>query len=626
MVNEEALIARAKPHFGSFMKRRRFFGKNADLGCLYDAKTDRYISFSLFKHNPCLLPSLVKTNEKANNVSGSLFGRTYDTRLEFLSLQTELKTSALVKMVDSDGCLKVIDDETENVGIDQVQGVLFHETSSREEELNLENDLKTTKKKSLISTKDINAAIKNKLATHVVVGIRWGVSILVNFSHAHTHLNQASLQDKVSKILARIWPCVENHTKFWPTPDEEQTLNGLKFKLYASNSAVYSPDSIDSLIDLLSTLPTKLAQDNNQGRGFPIELELMPVHEFKKLFAIPGGKEEKSSGCACCASSKKAKSGSGSKYKHSPDHYEELSYDLTYHIDKVFEKYLETHKKLTDVGNEVSSAEARATIEQKKKELNDGLAILRRDLSPLLVKLRSGEHDKLKEVHTLLERYENNSYYSPQAVTKSVDDYDHKQEVKLIGERQSSIRDHARIKLTRLTKSNSNLSSVLKAEEREKIQSDKEYLVLNAVNGGCLDGGPLSHIWHGMDAVEQTKYLVEYVLWRFVAYGDQPNTYLVQSVQHDGYLNSDPAHLWYGTIDENPNGVESLLWEVVSTSNSSTGFYLRSVRTGAYLDGQSSGHLWTSGIDEAEKSDRACIEWELLAPSRNQKLVLAKKN
>lgn len=158
--------------------QRPVLGQWANLGALYNARTDNFVSQSLLSSAP---PSqaVVMTNHHTIELQIT-FDDSHNTRFKMMSMSPDLGASFLSGLISVDGAAAHLN-ESRNSNV-LGQAAIYHTVKTVEEKLSLA----TPELRPYLNLD----AIYNSAATHVLAAIGWGAQTVLTVNYQHSDNNE----------------------------------------------------------------------------------------------------------------------------------------------------------------------------------------------------------------------------------------------------------------------------------------------------------------------------------------------------------------------------------------------------------------------------------------------------
>ncbi|POG62851.1 hypothetical protein GLOIN_2v1882581 [Rhizophagus irregularis DAOM 181602=DAOM 197198] len=352
---------------------RKSLGRGAFIGSLYNVANDTFCGTTIFKSK---YPddSIRKVDISHTEILYE-YENTYKEKFNKLDVEAELKLSVLTGLIPLEGSGKYLNDEKDS--LKSVKGTLIYKITSVEENLVIHRD----DVKACIST---DVFTNNQNATHVVIGIKWGATIMASFECKDTNEeNRSHVEGALKCHFEKIKISGGGHVSV-----EERYSNIIShFSIKLLGDVVPNnkelPQSFDEARKLVAELPLYTKQYND-GKGVPIEYTLYPLSELAKLFIQDVAIDNMIT---------------------------ELSEETILRVEQVFDGLSESKQRLNDLYNDAQSTsnfimdKVFAQISNRVQEVRINEANFRRELAECLVKVRSGKiniielENKLKKFH-----------------------------------------------------------------------------------------------------------------------------------------------------------------------------------------------------------------------------------
>jgi hypothetical protein len=245
--------------------QRPALGQSAELGSLYDSRSDSFLPLSLLS---CAAPiAAIVSNDKVEWEIKLSFGDSYEEKFYNLNVTPELAASFLSGIVDVDGSAKYLLDNRRSHRI--LQASIHHSMTTREERL----DLATLEANSLLTLNEM----KGSSPTHVI----WGAQTIV------TARQQIGSNDKRANIRSDFQAKLESFKSIVESGGETELANlgQQRLKGIPSEVVVYSdlltdddigPDDLQSALKFIRDVPRYIALEN-AGKGKPLAFALLPL-------------------------------------------------------------------------------------------------------------------------------------------------------------------------------------------------------------------------------------------------------------------------------------------------------------------------------------------------------------
>ncbi|PAV64127.1 hypothetical protein WR25_05624 [Diploscapter pachys] len=255
---------------------RKALGRVGELGQFYDARTEQFISGKIF--NRALPSDAVKTTNTLPMVPPSFECVTNETlheRLEKLHVEPELKASIICEMVDLSGHGEYLLSDTAKAG--EASSTLIYVKPTKNEMIKFDNPVVA----SMVSPNSVQDILE---ATHVLVGIQWGIVAAVTLKCDRTNPNDISIENDLKAKLSHIRTGAtdQGFLRF----DTSSRSRDFRFEIFIHKSLKRGdgPKNLDEVPSYLKRLPATAATVN-EGRGIPISYTFLPLSTFQHHLA-----------------------------------------------------------------------------------------------------------------------------------------------------------------------------------------------------------------------------------------------------------------------------------------------------------------------------------------------------
>ncbi|CAB4483553.1 unnamed protein product [Rhizophagus irregularis] len=238
--------------------RRKSLGRAAFIGSLYNATRDTFCGTTIMKTE---FPNdSINRADILNKELSYEYEDSYVEKFNKLDVEAELKLSALAGLVTLEGSGKYLSDVKDSSKT--VKGNLIYRMTSFEENLNIFRD----DVKACISTDGFN----NTDATHVVVGIKWGATIIAsyeckNIKEEDKHQLEAELKSYFEKLSLSI----SENDNVDAEKDQPNFMKRFSIKLFG-DAVPHNKKSFVEARKITTELPS-YAKQSNDGKGSSIK-------------------------------------------------------------------------------------------------------------------------------------------------------------------------------------------------------------------------------------------------------------------------------------------------------------------------------------------------------------------
>lgn len=251
-------------------------GRVAQIGELYDARTEQFLRMSLVNGN---FSTLIQSTDNRHSNIKYLKLNTLSEKLTSLDVQAGFKLSVLFGLVQVSGSGKYVRDTQHSSKSVKVSVATFITTEFEQ------IDIAGIDGRRLIDL-DILAKID---ATHVVVGIQWGGNVIISVEDSNSESRDketvvGSLAGKLELALASI--SVDGSVAI----DDEQRkeLSQFSFELYGDILPDHIPITVVDAMVLMRNV-TKMLMEGNNGKGKALSYTLLPIALFRELLSLETG-------------------------------------------------------------------------------------------------------------------------------------------------------------------------------------------------------------------------------------------------------------------------------------------------------------------------------------------------
>jgi hypothetical protein len=255
--------------------QRPALGQSAELGSLYDGRTDAFLPLSLLRG--AAPTAAIASNDKIESDIKLSFRDSYEEKFYNLNVTPELAASFLSGIVDVDGSAKYLLDNRHSHRI--LQASIHHSMTTREERL----DLATLEVNSLLTLNEM----KVSSPTHVVVGIIWGAQTIVTARQKiGSNDKQANIRSDFQSKLESFKSIVESGGDIELETSGQQRLKGIPSEVVVYSDLLtdddIGPDDLQSALKFIRDVPRYIALENS-GKGKPLVFALLPLDTLAYL-------------------------------------------------------------------------------------------------------------------------------------------------------------------------------------------------------------------------------------------------------------------------------------------------------------------------------------------------------
>ncbi|XP_063960606.1 uncharacterized protein LOC129268408 [Lytechinus pictus] len=262
---------------------RASLGREAQLGDLYDIRTEKFLNESLFISK--LEEEMVETMDIAETEIEMTISDSLEEKCKILDVEDELQLSVAVGMVELSGSGAFLGDER-NSAMTQSKSLIY-KLSTVNEEVMLRQNRDIIDKEVLSGT--------NPSATHVVVGIDWGAQCTITCEYEKDeHEDDSDVSKEVKKGLEKIKDVLDAKEEVNILDDDRdtdvdtETDDRKEFYRYRADvlTTVNSiPTTYEGAVELVRSLST-LLKSTNSGKGVPVKYYLTSLETVRKKIRV----------------------------------------------------------------------------------------------------------------------------------------------------------------------------------------------------------------------------------------------------------------------------------------------------------------------------------------------------
>lgn len=255
-------------------------GQVAELGSLYDAKTDSFTSLSILNSLPP--PSAVSSVDNPTSELEFTSNDTYEEKFSKLKLNADLGASFLCGMISVGGSGRYLT-ETRSSNRTRRVACIYNITTVREK-LNLT----AFTNPSLKSYLNLDV-IQSGAGTHVVSEIEWGANSIVTARYqVADSAGQAEAQGNVNAGLATLKLIVDIGSEAKGESGKNQTNSRTTFEIKVYGDFVADediPTDFESACKYIKNMPSSIASANG-GKGKPLIYTLLSLEMLHYIYDL----------------------------------------------------------------------------------------------------------------------------------------------------------------------------------------------------------------------------------------------------------------------------------------------------------------------------------------------------
>ena len=247
-------------------------GRVASLGDLYDARSEKFLGYSLLKTNlpeSCsIITDMPHTDFKYD------YKNTFDSKFSKLDVSAELKVSVLCGMVSLEGSGKYLNDKKENHK--SVKADLIYAIRTKDQRLIL-SDSKST---DIISHDSLGLTD----ATHVVTGITWGANAIASFEYSNDeNSDKKEISGNLKAIVEKVSYSISGKAGANFTEGQNKLKTQLSIRFFGDVLIKGKvPQTVEEVLTLMGNMLNTINKTND-GKGSPLEYTLSPLRRFEKF-------------------------------------------------------------------------------------------------------------------------------------------------------------------------------------------------------------------------------------------------------------------------------------------------------------------------------------------------------
>nr|XP_054761934.1 uncharacterized protein LOC129268410 [Lytechinus pictus] len=267
---------------------RASLGREAQLGDLYDIRTEKFLNESLFISK--LEEEMVETMDIAETEIEMTISDSLEEKCKILDVEDELQLSVAVGMVELSGSGAFLGDERRSAK--NQSNSLIYKLSTVNEEVILSQSRDIIDKEVLSGT--------NPSATHVVVGIDWGAQCTITCEYEKDeNEDDSDVSKEMKKGLEKIKDVLNAKEEVnildddvMDTDVDTEIDDRKEFYSYRADvlTAVNSiPTTYEGVVELVRSLSTLLTSTNS-GKGVPVKYYLTSLETVRKKIRVKATK------------------------------------------------------------------------------------------------------------------------------------------------------------------------------------------------------------------------------------------------------------------------------------------------------------------------------------------------
>ncbi|XP_054761933.2 uncharacterized protein LOC129268409 [Lytechinus pictus] len=262
---------------------RASLGRSAHLGALYDVRTEKFLKDNLFVSR--LEDDKVESMDIDETVIEVTKSDELQEKFKTLDVEPELQMSVLTDMVKLSGSGAYLGDDRKSAMTQSMS--LIYKVKTVNEEVMLSHN-RGIIDKDILSDASLNA-------THVVVGIDWGVQCLVTCEYENTsQYDVAIIREEMKAMLEKLRDILIKKEEVGVSIGAMRGNEKREFP-FQCRTDISAPDNdipvtYEGVVELMGSLPALLKSTNN-CKGVPVTYYLMPLETIRKKCKVKIAKE-----------------------------------------------------------------------------------------------------------------------------------------------------------------------------------------------------------------------------------------------------------------------------------------------------------------------------------------------
>ena len=246
---------------------RQALGRNAFLGDLYDARTDKFCALNLFNATPH--PSAIQKQDNPYSDISITTSSSTDEKLNILHVNADLKLSFLAGMVETGVAAQYLNESKDS--FKSVESAIVCRVTTKVEKLDIVRD----DVKPCISV----AALKHPTATHVVVQIDWGANCTIRATYKNSeNKEKKEVEGCLNALLEKLKGIVSanGEGKLGLTKQDRESWKNFSLEIFGDVLPDKLRTTVDDTQEMMRNLP-QLIQKCNDGKGKPLQYVMFPL-------------------------------------------------------------------------------------------------------------------------------------------------------------------------------------------------------------------------------------------------------------------------------------------------------------------------------------------------------------
>ncbi|CAF1227424.1 unnamed protein product [Adineta steineri] len=347
---------------------RQAIGRSGNIGSLYDIRTDQFVMGNLF--NDVLPDPFIKRSDCANVSYWLDFHSSQKETFNNLNIEANLKLGLMAGLLKVEGSAKYLKQTKTNSHT--VRATFIYRAKTKQEDLQ-------------VSTKGLQEyfsshVFENFDATHVVIGVKWGANVAATFERiVEKHDDVERIEGKLAATFAKATFSISGDGKLKYNDEQKADLESLRISFSGDVLIEDCPRTIDGVMEVYQKVPSMI-KSLNDGKGQQLTFILCSLKQIAEMTKF----EQKMTRMV-----------------------KEVSVQIVNRIENIFEQMNDEQRKLNDFLDEIKPWKEFLprqwfdSVKQKLSDFNDEELKLKRELSSLLVDIRSNLAEESKMIELI---------------------------------------------------------------------------------------------------------------------------------------------------------------------------------------------------------------------------------
>jgi hypothetical protein len=255
---------------------RASLGYVAQLGDLYDARTDNFTGYSMLRGK--LPPDAISTSPNFSQHAEVFVTESTSDQSDKFDISAELRLAVRTNLVSLDSTTSAGYVTESRSSRKALQAVLVYDMTTDVETVNVISDgLKNSLALDVLG---------HSVATHVVCGVYWGAKALLTITDEN--VNESDKKTVQTKLETKLTQVATTLTKGQQVTDLNVIDSSFKIEMFSDIRTSKMPTTFAQAVALMYELPG-LVKETNNGRGKPVKFQLFPLADvvFRTHVGLP---------------------------------------------------------------------------------------------------------------------------------------------------------------------------------------------------------------------------------------------------------------------------------------------------------------------------------------------------